>query len=161
LTTCQISFPSNLHFQCNCFRNCASGFYYQVRLSKASCAERQLLLHGRFQFYDVTAHDLPAKSYRATNPFVLAAAFGSIKCCDVMIHSDVSAALSVEPGSLMNVMHCLACVVVFDPELEPLMVETYQHLCSILPTGVLRRLLRMENSDSIRPLEFAIQQVKQ
>jgi len=95
-----------------------------------------------------------------THPFLLAAAFGSIKCCNLMINTDVNVAFSVEPGCLMNVVHCLVCVVVYDPQLEAVMVDTYRRLCSMLPTGVARRLLDMQNSDGFRPVEFAAQQVQ-
>jgi len=76
-----------------------------------------------------------------------------------MIKYDVSVMFAVEQEYQMNVVHCLVRVVVYDPGLELVMVETYLHICGLLPIGGARRLLEMENSAELRPLEFAMQQV--
>jgi len=144
-------------FYVDTFKN--SKCYFKVRFGLAGQIELALLLHGRFQFYDVTAPNLHARNLSVTHPFLLAASFGALKSCDILIKNDVSVIFATEPECLMNVVHCLVGVVVYDPVLEPVMVQTYKHLCSMLPVGEVKRLLEMENSCGYRPLEFAVQQV--
>ena len=73
-----------------------------------------------------------------------------------MIHNDVDVCL-VKTGSY-NVIHCLVYVAFYQPHNEEAVVNTYHSLCRMLSKDVIRKLLHMEESNGLRPLEFAAHQ---
>ena len=61
-------------------------------------------------------------------------------------------------AELYNVIHCLVYVAFYQPRNEEAVVKTYRSLCRTLSKEVIGKLLRMEESHGLRPLEFAAQQ---
>ena len=113
------------------------------------------------KFYDIASLATTRPHLRQcsiTRPFILAATYGSLAVYDVMIQHGVDAC-AVEPEDLLNVVHCLVGVAVYEPRLEATLIDSYKHLCSTLPKTALRKLLEMENREGYRPFEFSIQQV--
>src|SRR6218665_8579 len=119
--------------------------------------DKQRLMNSEFVFPDFeTGMRIPIRKAKFKRPFNLAAVHGSLKVCDVMIQNDVDVSL-VETGSY-NVVHCLVYVAFYQSRNEEAVVDTYRSLCRMLSKDVMRKLLHMEESNGLRPLEFAAQQ---
>src|SRR6218665_104048 len=126
-------------------------------LGTSTETERKRRLHEEIEFLDIeSAKHISSRPCKFTRPFTLAVVYGSINVCHVMIHNDVDVCL-VESGSY-NFIHCLFCVAFYQPENEEAVVKTYNSLCRMLSVDVIRKLLHMEESNGLRPLEFAAQQ---
>ena len=131
--------------------------YVSQTLDGSTRPYKELLLNGNLESF-VKNRSTVALSLdiRFKRPFNLAAVHGSLKVCDVMIQNDVDVSL-VETGSY-NVVHCLVYVAFYQSQNEEGVVETYRSLCRMLSKDVMRKLLHMEESNGLRPLEFAAQQ---
>src|SRR6218665_411115 len=122
-------------------------------LTKSTMHERNILLHEPLITSDVNFANITTHKIKFTRPFILAAVYGSLKVCDVMIRNDVSVYL-LESDS-RNLIHCLICVAFYQPHNEEAVVNTYHSLCRMLSKDVINNLLHMEESNGLRPLEFA------
>src|SRR6218665_2967022 len=122
-------------------------------LTKSTMHERNILLHEPLITSDVNFANITTHKIKFTRPFILAAVYGSLKVCDVMIRNDVSVYL-LESDSC-NLIHCLICVAFYQPHNEEAVVNTYHNLCRMLSKDVIKNLLHMEESNGLRPLEFA------
>jgi len=115
------------------------------------------LLNGSFQFPEISAvKRLPTKRPTLTHPFTLAAMYGSMRTCDVMVKNDVDIFLQEKEG--FNVFHCLVCIAFYQPHNEESIAQSYIRLCSIIRKENVETLLRMEDTTGLRPLEFAAHQ---
>ena len=121
--------------------------------------EVERLLNGAVEFPDLGAvvENLAAKNYRITRPFILAAAYGSLRILNLLVRRGADV-LHAEDVSGYNVIHCLVCVAFYEPRREAELVRTYEHLCCLLPIEQTAELLYAESERGLRPLEFAAQQ---
>ena len=111
-----------------------------------------------FQFFDVrSVPNSQARQYSLSLPLSLAACYGSVRCCSVLVRQGANPLLTEPPGRL-NLFHCLVAVAYYEPEQEGRLCGTYEALCGMLPAGIVRGLLEGENAEGFRPLEFAVQQ---
>src|SRR6218665_2890515 len=122
-------------------------------LTKSTMHEKNILLHEPLIISDVNFAKIPTHKIKFTRPFTLAAVYGYLKVCDVMIRNDVNVYL-LESDS-RNLIHCLICVAFYQPHNEEAVVNTYHSLCRMLSKDVINNLLHMEESNGLRPLEFA------
>lgn len=130
-------------------------------LLKAEASERQSLLHtelklsSRDSSWRTSAAEATGQQQQQQfrRPLTVAAAFGSLKVVEILIGHGVDV-LMVDRDD-RNVIHCLVAVAFFQPHREEAVVDTYGAICRMLPTDVICRLLRMEEADGLRPIEFA------
>ena len=120
--------------------------------------EKWRLLHGQFQFFHISSVEkFKSRNYQITRPFILAAVEGSIRVCEVMIENGVDVLLT-ECETRYNVFHCLVCAAFYSPQDEEQLSMIYVRLREILSEKQIVDLLKMENAEGLRPLEFAAQQ---
>ena len=124
-------------------------------ISSVGGAERTRYLNGRFEFNSATPNGNGQKPHRFARPFNLAAIFGSLGVCDVMIQNGVD--VHSDEEKKYNVFHCLICVACWNPDQEEEVVKTYQRLSQLLPARDLLDLMKEEQEDGLRPMEFAAQ----
>src|SRR6218665_165476 len=122
-------------------------------LDTSTIHERNILLHEPLISSEVNLANITTHKIKFTRPFTLAAVYGSLKVCDVMIRNDVNVYL-LESESC-NIIHCLICVAFYQPDNEEAVVDTYHRLCRMLSKAVIQNLLHMEESNGLRPLEFS------
>lgn len=128
-----------------------------MTLTLAEEGEKNRLLNGRLQFFDIAAiKNVNAQNCSFTYPLILAASFGSLKTFDVLIDHGVDI-FALEDDEC-NLFHSLICVAFYEPNQEDDVIMTYKHVCQSLKAKDLKRLLEMQNSGGFRPLEFAVQQ---
>src|SRR6218665_848005 len=115
------------------------------------------LMNGSFQFPNIPeVKRLTTKRPIFTHPFTLAALYGSMGVCDVMVKNEVDVFLREKEE--FNVFHCLVCIAFCQPDNEEAIAQSYTRLCSIIHEENVKTLLRMEDTTGLRPLEFAIHQ---
>src|SRR6218665_3788475 len=122
-------------------------------LATSTIYERNNLLHEPLISSEVNFANITTHKIKFTRPFTLAAVYGSLKVCDVMIRNDVNAYL--QESESCNIIHCLICVAFYQIYNEEAVVDTYHSLCRMLSKDVIKNLLHMEESNGLRPLEFA------
>ena len=127
-----------------------------VLKSPISDVEKDKFLNGKFQLCEDVSISTAGMQERFTRPFILAAVFGSLRVCDVMIQNGVD--VFSKEAKKCNVFHCLVRAALFNRKQEAYIVSTFQKLCRILPNTVLFDLLKEEQENGLRPLEFAAQQ---
>src|SRR6218665_2504219 len=131
--------------------------YVSKILDTSSRLDREKLLHGKSEISATNRSDESKEpETRFERPFILALVSGSVKVFQVMMRYDVDVCL-VEAESY-NVIHCLVYVAFYQPRNEEAVVNTYRSLCRTLSKEVIGKLLHMEESHGLRPLEFAAQQ---
>ena len=124
-------------------------------ISSVGGAERTRYLNGRFEFNAATPNGDRKVPHRFARPFNLAAIFGSLGVCDVMIQNGVD--VHSRRGEEIQRVSLLVCVACWNPDQEEEVVKTYQGLCQLLPACDLLDLMRGEQEDGLRPMEFAAQ----
>src|SRR6218665_61977 len=124
-------------------------------LETSNIHTKSKLLNGSFQFPEIPeVKRLAAKRPIFTHPFTLAAMYGSMGVCGVMLKYGVDVFLMEKED--FNVFHCLVCIAFCQPDNEESIAQRYTKLCSIIQEENVKTLLRMEDSTGLRPLEFAI-----
>ena len=122
-------------------------------LATSTIYKRNILLHEPLISSEVNFANITTHKIKFTRPFTLGAVYGSLKVCDVMIRNDVNAYL--QESESCNIIHCLICVAFYQMYNEEAVVDTYHSLCRMLSKDVIQKLLHMEETNGLRPLEFA------
>src|SRR6218665_1165795 len=152
--------PANLlplpqyQFWFNAIRNDDSKEICRV-LDAGDLLTKSKLMNGSFQFPNIPeVKRLTTKRPIFTHPFTLAALYGSMGVCDVMVKNDVDVFLREKEE--FNVFHCLVFIAFYQPDNEESIAQSYTRLCSIIQEENVKTLLRMEDTTGLRPLEFAV-----
>ena len=124
-------------------------------MSPISNVEKDRFLNGTFQLREDIPTSTAGIQKRFTRPFILAAVFGSLRVCGVMIQNGVD--VYSQEANKNNVLHCLVWAALLNRKQEGDIVSTFKKLCKILPQTDILNLLKGEQENGLRPLELAVQ----
>ena len=129
----------------------------QAILESCNSKEANTLLNGRFDYLDSNLSKTlrlyhPARTYY-TYPVTIAASYGAVDVLTLLIENGADPLICESGGN--NIFHTLIDVSCASPKSESRMAEIYRELTRRLSLGVQRKLLSMENSYDLRPIEYA------
>lgn len=124
-------------------------------LENSNAEEQLLLLNAPFDFRDSAGCPEKDVGFLMTTPLCIAVGHSAMQSVRVMLNHNVDVFQKDLYG--FNVTHCIVAVAYGDKTREPEMREVYASLRQMLNRDDLQRLLKDENDDGLRPLEFAAQ----